>query len=49
MGVFVKDSIKKIQKIVKKLDLKAVQLYGYSQKEIAQLKKHSLKLARSGK
>ncbi|MFP6165045.1 bifunctional indole-3-glycerol-phosphate synthase TrpC/phosphoribosylanthranilate isomerase TrpF [Helicobacter pylori] len=39
VGVFVKDSIKKIQKIAKKLDLKAVQLYGYSQKEIAQLKK----------
>ncbi|MGL2561740.1 bifunctional indole-3-glycerol-phosphate synthase TrpC/phosphoribosylanthranilate isomerase TrpF [Helicobacter pylori] len=42
VGVFVKDSVKKIQKIakiVKKLDLKAVQLYGYSQKEIAQLKK----------
>ncbi len=39
VGVFVKDRIKKIQKIAKKLDLKAVQLYGYSQKEIAQLKK----------
>ncbi|MCQ2718963.1 bifunctional indole-3-glycerol-phosphate synthase TrpC/phosphoribosylanthranilate isomerase TrpF [Helicobacter pylori] len=39
VGVFVKDSIKKIQKIVKKLDLKAVQLYGYSPKKIAQLKK----------
>lgn len=39
VGVFVKDGIKKIQKIAKKLDLKAVQLYGYSQKEIAQLKK----------
>ncbi|WRB88270.1 bifunctional indole-3-glycerol-phosphate synthase TrpC/phosphoribosylanthranilate isomerase TrpF [Helicobacter pylori] len=39
VGVFVKDKIKKIQKIAKKLDLKAVQLYGYSQKEIAQLKK----------
>lgn len=39
VGVFVKDKIKKIQKIVKKLDLKAVQLYGYSPKEIAQLKK----------
>ncbi len=39
VGVFVKDRIKKIQKIAKKLDLKAVQLYGYSQQEIAQLKK----------
>ncbi|WRA66295.1 bifunctional indole-3-glycerol-phosphate synthase TrpC/phosphoribosylanthranilate isomerase TrpF [Helicobacter pylori] len=39
VGVFVKDSVKKIQKIVKKLDLKAVQLYGYSPKKIAQLKK----------
>ncbi len=39
VGVFVKDKIKKIQKIAKKLDLKAVQLYGYSQQEIAQLKK----------
>ncbi|GAA7373021.1 bifunctional indole-3-glycerol-phosphate synthase TrpC/phosphoribosylanthranilate isomerase TrpF [Helicobacter pylori] len=42
VGVFVKDKkdkIKKIQKIAKKLDLKAVQLYGYSPKEIAQLKK----------
>ncbi|WP_187929758.1 bifunctional indole-3-glycerol-phosphate synthase TrpC/phosphoribosylanthranilate isomerase TrpF [Helicobacter pylori] len=42
VGVFVKDSVKKIQKIakiVKKLDLKAVQLYNYSPKEIAQLKK----------
>ncbi|GAA7592842.1 bifunctional indole-3-glycerol-phosphate synthase TrpC/phosphoribosylanthranilate isomerase TrpF [Helicobacter pylori] len=39
VGVFVKDRIKKIQKIAKKLDLKAVQLYNYSQKEIAQLKK----------
>ncbi|GAA8365240.1 bifunctional indole-3-glycerol-phosphate synthase TrpC/phosphoribosylanthranilate isomerase TrpF [Helicobacter pylori] len=39
VGVFVKNKIKKIQKIAKKLDLKAVQLYGYSQKEIAQLKK----------
>ncbi len=37
--MFVKDKIKKIQKIAKKLDLKAVQLYGYSQQEIAQLKK----------
>ncbi|GAA8663853.1 bifunctional indole-3-glycerol-phosphate synthase TrpC/phosphoribosylanthranilate isomerase TrpF [Helicobacter pylori] len=42
VGVFVKDSVKKIQKIAKiakKLDLKAVQLYNYSPKEIAQLKK----------
>ncbi|RVZ08768.1 bifunctional indole-3-glycerol-phosphate synthase TrpC/phosphoribosylanthranilate isomerase TrpF, partial [Helicobacter pylori] len=39
VGVFVKDSVKKIAKIAKKLDLKAVQLYGYSPKEIAQLKK----------
>ncbi len=39
VGVFVKDKIKKIQKIAKKLDLKAVQLYSYSPKEIAQLKK----------
>ncbi|WQR73094.1 bifunctional indole-3-glycerol-phosphate synthase TrpC/phosphoribosylanthranilate isomerase TrpF [Helicobacter pylori] len=39
VGVFVKDKIKKIAKIAKKLDLKAVQLYGYSPKEIAQLKK----------
>ncbi len=42
VGVFVKDSVKKIQKIakiVKKLDLKAVQLYNYSPKKIAQLKK----------
>lgn len=39
VGVFVKDKIKKIQKVAKKLDLKAVQLYNYSQKEIAQLKK----------
>ncbi|MGN8453692.1 bifunctional indole-3-glycerol-phosphate synthase TrpC/phosphoribosylanthranilate isomerase TrpF [Helicobacter pylori] len=39
VGVFVKDGIKKIQKIVKKLDLKAVQLYNYSPKKIAQLKK----------
>ncbi len=39
VGVFVKDKIKKIQKIAKKLDLKAVQLYSYSQQEIAQLKK----------
>ncbi|EMG98635.1 bifunctional indole-3-glycerol-phosphate synthase TrpC/phosphoribosylanthranilate isomerase TrpF [Helicobacter pylori] len=39
VGVFVKDKIKKIAKIAKKLDLKAVQLYGYSPKKIAQLKK----------
>ncbi|WP_187884136.1 bifunctional indole-3-glycerol-phosphate synthase TrpC/phosphoribosylanthranilate isomerase TrpF [Helicobacter pylori] len=39
VGVFVKDSVKKIQKIAKKLDLKAVQLYNYSPKKIAQLKK----------
>lgn len=40
VGVFVKDGIKKITKnTLKRLDLKAVQLYGYSQQEIAQLKK----------